>query len=761
MKKIASLILSILISKFAFSQTAFVRDLSIPLYQYGIAMQLPYAGGINGAMTSAIDLNFDGINDLFIFEKDQVYKKARFTTYINNGTPNQTDYVYAPEYIDKFPVELADWAILVDYNFDGLPDIFTYSNKIPAAGVTVYKNISANGVLQFQLEYPLLYAIVPSGIGNVYVSSLDKPSIVDFDGDGDMDFIGVVVGGGKLEWHKNIAMETLGRNDTLIYEWMPSCWGHFVFSPTNNAAFLNVACKPAPVLNTKNENEPTLTKEPAPDPSRHSGTCFILEDLNNDSLVDYLGGDAISNSILYLQNGGTLADPNMVWQDTLFPIYDVPAFYFEFLDPSRIDVNNDGLKDLLVSPCKNGDAENYHSLWYYKNVGVAGVDSFSYQLDNFLINQMVDVGEAAQVSFFDADADGLMDIMVGNQGYYDGFTNVGGINYPVFQSGIAWYKNTGTATAPAFSLQTIDWMNLFSLSINAMHPTFGDLDGDGDKDMIIGEETGKLYYFENTAGPGNPADFSNPPTPYYFTIDVGKYATPQLIDMNKDNLLDIVSGNELGKLRYFENIGTATAPFFNNNNVDFGNVNVSQGLSAKGQSDPYVYRNASGNTVMLVSNERGNIFYYDNIDNNLGGTFTQVDTFYKKINEPVKATIDGYDINGDNLLDLIVGNQSGGFVIYKQVSTAGIAATKNMLNSLVIYPIPAKNEITIKLNEQNDFGKLTITIYDSNGKIVYYKQMTDYYDIVNLKDASNGIYICKVTDTTTGDYFNSKFIISK
>ena len=145
MKKIFSTCIVFLLYSAGFAQsTTFVRDSTIPLFQNLLPAPLAYGGGINDGMFSEIDLNDDGIKDLFVFEKDQAYKKARFTTYINNGIPNQVNYTYAPQYISHFPEKISDWVILVDYNCDGKEDLLTYSNVlVPApAGVTAYKNVS-------------------------------------------------------------------------------------------------------------------------------------------------------------------------------------------------------------------------------------------------------------------------------------------------------------------------------------------------------------------------------------------------------------------------------------------------------------------------------------------------------------------------------------------------------------------------------------------------------------------------------------------
>lgn len=100
---------------------------------------------------------------------------------------------------------------------------------------------------------------------------------------------------------------------------------------------------------------------------------------------------------------------------------------------------------------------------------------------------MIELGEGAYPVLFDADADGKKDLIVGNLGYYTVNTN---------KSKLAYYRNIGTNTSPSFSLITRDYQFLSSYNIFSMAPTFGDLDGDGDKDLIVGATNGKVHFLK-------------------------------------------------------------------------------------------------------------------------------------------------------------------------------------------------------------------------------------------------------------------------
>src|SRR3990172_4498071 len=121
--------------QFASAQPFFQRNDDIQVKIDGNIITNPWAGGLNFIQASAIDLNLDGIKDLFIF--DRTGNKIR--TFINNGTVNAVDYTYASHYESIFP-NLHDWALLRDYNCDGKEDIFSYSDI--GGGFKVYKNTS-------------------------------------------------------------------------------------------------------------------------------------------------------------------------------------------------------------------------------------------------------------------------------------------------------------------------------------------------------------------------------------------------------------------------------------------------------------------------------------------------------------------------------------------------------------------------------------------------------------------------------------------
>ncbi len=120
----------------------------------------PWAGGMNSCQFGEMDLNMDGKKDLVVFDR----MGNRLMTFLNQGSPGNISYTWAPEYQAYFP-EISDWIILKDYNGDGKEDIFTYSPGY--AGMKVYKNVSS-GSPEFQLVvYPYLKSFQGGGYVNI------------------------------------------------------------------------------------------------------------------------------------------------------------------------------------------------------------------------------------------------------------------------------------------------------------------------------------------------------------------------------------------------------------------------------------------------------------------------------------------------------------------------------------------------------------------------------------------------------------------
>ena len=189
----------------------------------------------------------------------------------------------------------------------------------------------------------------------------------------------------------------------------------------------------------------------------------------------------------------------------------------------------------------------------------------------------------------------------------------------------------------------------------------GDIDGDGDTDMIVGDFNGELHYFENIAGVGNVMNLTLNQT-QYMGIDVQKYASPQLVDLNRDDLLDLVIGKRDGYISYFKNTGTSTIPNFVLVTDSLGMVNTMRYEEIGGYSTPFVYE-ANGEYHILSGSDNGFIYQFGNIDGNLTGVFS-TDSTFQGIWEGLSSAVAMADINNDNMVDMLIGNLTGGLALF-------------------------------------------------------------------------------------------------
>lgn len=680
-----------------------VQQNSIQVIVNNDTLDNPWTGGFNSAQISKIDLNNDQIEDLFVFDRSC----NKVITYISSNNK----FVYAPEYEKKFPSSLKNWVLLRDYNGDGKKDIFSFVS----GGIGVWKNTSNFNEISFAQQsffqssinsfVSYLLSFQYNNDYNIYVISSDIPSISDIDNDGDLDILNFGVQGSRIEYHQNQALQ-IGNLDTLAFEMKNTCWGHFSESGLSNTCTLFDTC----FQNVPNPQDSTINLR---NNLRHSGSTVLALNLNNDQVKDIILGDVSYSNIvaLYNDNKGINMNTSFISQDTSFPNYSVPADLHLFPGVFHEDVDHDGMKDLLVSPNSNSDAEDKNSIWFYKNFGNNQVPQFYLQDQNFLQNNTIEVGRESKPIFVDINNDQIEDLLVANFGEFD-------LSIPIhYRSYFESYINVGTQQNPVFSKSSNDFQNISTL-INEINliPSFGDLDNDGDLDAVIGDYSGKLHYLENTSSNPSIINLSIGASPmndvFSNTFDFGFNAHPTLFDVDNDNDLDIIVGEAIGNLNFVENVGDSINFNFDLRSENFGGVDVSEWWTNIGISSPVFYRNGS-DIELYVGSKRGAIYKYNNIDNNLSGNFNLVDSNFNNIFAGTHSTPAISDLNNDSLIDFIIGNKRGGLSLFMGSNDSLISTTRTpykLENKYEIFPVPARNIINIKnLNKLLYFEVISLT----------------------------------------------------
>ena len=435
------------------------------------------------------------------------------------------------------------WFYIQDFDNDGDLDVVTEFSDNPSY-VSYYLNDNQD-FINLNLIQTVSNSYVISQQGSI-------PTFCDIDNDGDYDFFTVSLEG-TVTFYENIEL-------------------------INQKPFFNLV--------SGNWQDIIVTGE-----GRHGANAINFIDLDNDNDFDLVWGDYYQSSIYVIWNEGNREFPNMDNINFLryFPVDD-PIYTVGRNMPTFNDIDGDGDYDLFVSVLGGtGGIQLINNFYFYENID--GV--YQFVTDNFL--NSIDLVSDSCPALADIDSDGDLDLFIGQK-----FST----ETTPYNGRIHFYRNIGNRTNPIFEL--IDNEFLGTELGTDLCPSFGDIDSDGDLDLIIGTYVGNIDLYKNI---GNTLNHN---FIYHSTIDGGEnfwFSTPYLHDFNFDNKLDIVSGNIYGDLKlYYQNepfnfnlepnffsdisVGYYSAPFMFDIDLD-----EDMDMIVSGQTRHRIYENVNGDFV--------------------------------------------------------------------------------------------------------------------------------------------------------------------
>jgi hypothetical protein len=189
-------------------------------------------------------------------------------------------------------------------------------------------------------------------------------------------------------------------------------------------------------------------------------------------------------------------------------------------------------------------------------------------------------------------------------------------------------------------------------------PTFGDLDGDRDRDALVGNGAGDLVFFRNTSTEGLPAFAASALNPFGLQPVDGR-SRPALVDIDGDGDLDAFVGDAAGDVTCFGNGGLPTAPaFVKMGRNPFGLQNV--GLVA---SPTFADVDLDGDYDAVIGNQNGDTVFFENTGSRTAPLFAA-----PLVNALGLPKVDAEScpslarIDGDGDVDAVIGGADGGFL---------------------------------------------------------------------------------------------------
>ena len=443
-------------------------------------------------------------------------------------------------------------------------------------------------------------------VGTIYKGDMNPvesdpvmvPTFIDIDNDGDLDFFtGNVIG--TVTFYENLGW----ASDRPEFELITNFWQEIYIVGSSL--------------------------------DRHGASAITFIDIDLDSDFDLAWGDFFQQSLYIVVNNGTPEIPDMDNINIITQYPDNNPIITAGLNmPSFTDIDGDSDQDLFVTVLSGAYGyQLINNFIFYEN------HNNQYNLISEEFIKTLDLFSDIYPELVDIDSDGDLDLFIG--------TDIELASFP-WSGKIKFFENvSNTDENPVWELVDAEFLGGdvgTNLSIE-----FGDLDFDGDFDMLVGNFNGTVLFYENL---GDSANYNFIYQDNLQGIDLSGYSIPRLIDIDNDLDLDLFIGEMDGKIVFYENIGSVQ---------DFDFILISnyyQNISVDSRSAiDFIDIDVDGDMDLIVGSAYENLTYYENV----GDIFNPNFILQPSLTFPVlglNTVPHCYNLN--NQINLITGTSTGG-----------------------------------------------------------------------------------------------------
>ena len=421
----------------------------------------------------------------------------------------------------------------------------------------------------------------------------------DFDGDGDFDILGIHTYNGNLGWYANDGKGVFGPLQII-----PNDIGgaHIIHAADldgdNDQDYIAMSWTKSWIYYHENEDGKGTTQigKFISRPDIANPVDMVLSDINGDGDKEILLASETENKIYFYER--------MARDGEYGPISEVSGFIFQPLSIHPVDIDGDGLKDILSASYSDG------GFYWSRNTGN---NQFALPI---LIGKVPST--ASDVFGVDLDGDGDVDVL----------------GTSMYANQLVVYKNDGTGSFGQGIIISDQLKGAFDVIAT-------DLDGDSDADIAVAVRIDdKISWFENLGG----LNFSDENI-----IDADMNGTRKVVsgDIDGDGDPDLVA-SAFRKLMWYENLGggagfTAGKELHSEVAI-LDNINDIKLYDIDGDGDLDVF---------VVSEDRGYISWFTN---NGDATFNSEIAIAGNLNEPTTIGFD--DVDGDGRPDAILASKN-------------------------------------------------------------------------------------------------------